>query len=543
MNPLSPGTHRHLDDTMKTSENGARRGAAVWGIGLSFCLGAAMIVAAAGAGAAQEDDSPFAAPAPIEPGEVMMLKLRTGDLHFGAIEEHTPESIEFVRLDTGGRATVPWSMLEPTQSEELRTKFGYVQTEVEEALVEGERLVLDGGGSVEGVIVSREGQNFVIKTDGNLQVLPKIRVRSIETGIQIPALDVYSREEMYSLYAADADETSAESQLDLARKCESILDFTHAVDHYEAALELGLADDREAERAGGALAAARVKSANQEQLDVLRGADQLRKRGRYDEALAITRAFPGTYEDSPLVEDARKAELRILSDRDKAASDMTRRRWIYWAKRLTRERAREGSFEETRTWAIEAASEEIQARVHTELVAKISQEIGLEDVRGLWEARRKRSYEAATYGSAGTWLLGEDRANRGAEEEQTQRPGPVSAIDAERQALEERIRRYVDNQRVAARGRSNAEAEDERESFWRSWSASGRAQWVFSYYVEESGDFELRARPYLRPCKTCAGRGAIELLVTGTVLRGENASLARCPLCQGVRVVRRIYFR
>ena len=528
---------------MKTIEKRARRGAAFWGLGLCLCLGAMLTIAAGGAGAAQEDDSPFAAPAPLAAGDVLMLKLRTGDLHFGAIEEHSPESIEFIRLDTGGRATVPWSMLEPAQSEELRTKFGYVRTEVEEALVEGERLVLEGGGSVEGVIVSREGENFVVKTDGNLQVLPKIRVRSIETGIQIAALDVYSREEMYSLYAADADEASAEAQLELARKCESILDFAHAVEHYEAAIELGLADEREAERAGGALAASRVKAANQEQLDVLRGADQLRKRGRYDDALAVVRAFPGTYEDSPLVEDARKSELRIMSDRDKAAADLTRRRWIYWAKRLTRERAREGGFEETRTWALEAASEEIQALVHEELVAKISQEIGLEDVRELWEARRKRSYEAATYGSAGTWLLGEDRANRGAEEEQTQRSGPVSAIDAERQALEERIKRYVDNQRVAQRARSAADAEDERETFWEDWSASGRAQWAFSYYVEESGDFELRPRPYLRPCKSCAGRGAIEMLVTGTVLRGENASLARCPLCHGVRVVRRIYFR
>lgn len=540
--PLRPERIGALDDDMKTIERLRSGRLTLAVLGLAACFGAALLVSRAGA--AQEDDlSPFAAPALPAPEEVVMLKLRSGELHFGAIEDHSPQAIEFVRVDTGGYARVPWSLLEPQQSEELRTKFGYIQTDVEEALVEGERLVLDGGGTVEGVIVSKEGDSYVVKTDGNLQVLPKLRVRSIETGIQIPALDVYSREEMYGLYAAELDETSATSQLDLATKCESILDFGHAVDHYAAALELGLADERESDRATGALAAARVKAANQAQLDVLRGADQLRKRGRFDEALLIVRAFPQTYEDSPLVEDARKSEQRILSDRGKAAADMTRRRWVYWAKRLTRERAREGAFEESRSWAIEALSEEIQARVHTELVAKVSQEIALEDVRGLWEARRKRAYEASTYGSAGTWLLGEDNANRGAEEAQSTRKGPVSAVDAERQALEERIRRYVENQRVAQRSRSNAEAEDEREAFWQNWSASGRASWLFSYYVEEAGDFELRARPYLRPCKTCGGRGAIEQLVTGTVLRGESAALGRCPLCRGVRVVRRIYFR
>lgn len=513
---------------------------------LALALGALATLAAlftSSAGAAQDDVSPFAAPAPPAPGDVLMLKLRSGDLHFGAIQEHSPESIDFVRLDTGGLAQVPWSMLDPTQAEELRTRFGYVQTDVEEATVTGERLVLDSGATVEGVIVSREGENFVVKTDGNLQVLPKLRVSSIETGIQIPALDVYSREEMYGLYAAEADLTDAASQLDLAEKCESILDFVHAAEHYAAALELGLDDPEEARRLEGVLAATRVKAANQEQLDVLRAADQLRKRGKFDEAVAVVRAFPATYEDSPLVEDARKAEQRILADREKAAVELTRRRWAYWAKRMTREVARTAGFEEARTWALEAASDQIQARVHAELVAQVSQEIQLEDVRGLWEARRRKGYEAATYGSAGTWLLGEDKANAGAEEQPRAAQGPVSAVDAERQALEERIRRYVENQRIARRSPAGGEAEDERESFWRNWSASGKAQWLFSYYVEEAGDFDLRPRPYLRPCQTCAGKGAIEMLVTGTVLRGESASLATCPVCHGVGVVRRIYFR
>lgn len=510
------------------------------GVGIAFVgfsrLGSAV------PNAPQEDVPLFQAPAPPEPGDVMMLQLRNGQIQWGAIEDHTPERIDFVRLDNSGAVTLPWSLLDPVQAGDLRTKFGYVSIEVEEALVEGERLVLEGGGTMEGVIVSREGDHYVIKTDGNLVTLPKIRVRNIEKGVQLNALDVYSRDEIYGIYAAETDFESAESVLELAEKCESILDFRHAAEHYGAALALGLEEDQ-ATKIQGALAAAEIKAENQEQLDLLRGADQLRKRGRFDEALAILRAFPEQFEGSPLVEDSRKAEQKMLLARDAAAADYTRRRWYYWAQRLTREKARRGGFEECRTWAIEGASEEIQIKIHEELVEKVSEEIALEDVRTLWEARRKRSYIAATYGSSGTWLLGRDKANEGAAEDEGPAAGPVSAVDAERQALEERIKRYVENQRVTQRSRNSEDADDERETFWASWSASGRAQWLHSYYAEESGDFEVRPRPYLKACQTCGGRGGVELLVTGTVLRGESASLAECPLCHGVQVVRRVYFR
>ena len=117
--------------------------------------------------------------------------------------------------------------------------------EAEEALVDAERLLLQGGGVVEGVIVSREGDSFLVKTDGNLQRVPKVRVRGIESGVRLPALDVYSREELYGLYLAETDTTSPDAQLALALRCESILDFVHASTHFEKALELGLTVDVE----------------------------------------------------------------------------------------------------------------------------------------------------------------------------------------------------------------------------------------------------------------------------------------------------------
>lgn len=484
-------------------------------------------------------ESLFQVPAPPAPEDVIMLQLRDGGIRWGAIQEHDPAGMRFTLLDTGGVVRLPWTMLNPGQSEALRTRFGYVAVEADEAYVDGSRLILEGGGTVEGVIVSREGNNFLIRTEGNLQMLPKNRVRNVESGVQLPALDVYSVEDLYGLYLAETDVESAESQLALARKCESILDFVHAVTHYEAALELGLPGDPA--QVEGVLTLARVKAQNQTQLAYLREADRLRKRGRFDQAQAMLRAFDTTFAGSALVEDARKQEVRLLKDRDAAASKLVRSRWLYWTRKLSRAQASQDNFEAARNWVTERASDEIRQRVLDDIQRSVTADASLEDVRRLWEERDRGRYESTTFG-VGTWLLGEARANAGGEAEETPAEA-VSQVDEQRRAIEERVKRYLDNQRIARRSSASEEEADLTQQFWETWSTNGRSLWLMSYYVEESGDYDVRVRPSLRACRTCAGQGALELLVTGTVTRGESASLSLCPLCRGVRVTRRVYFR
>ncbi|MEM8712256.1 MAG: hypothetical protein AAGG01_15000, partial [Planctomycetota bacterium] len=459
----------------------------------------------------------FTPPPPPAPSSVIMLQLRDGTIRWGSIESHGPSSLVFRRLATSGVATVPWSLLDPGQSDELRRQFGYVEVEAEEAYVLGDRLVLETGGSVEGVIVSREGKGFLVKTEGTLQLVPKARVRGIETGIQLSALDVYSREELYGLYLAEADAESADSQVQLAQKCESILDFVHAAEHYQAALDLGLETDRSAVE--GRMARAKVKGENQEQVEYLREVDQLRKRGLFDKAVEKIDAFAEVFPGTSLIEDSSKQKTRLLRARDEAAKDLVRRRWPYWAKTLTRKKSLENSFEAARGWATESASEEIQARVFEDVKAKVSNAVLLEDIRRLWDERKKGRYDPASYRADGTWLLGAEAAQKGQEdaEREAARKGPVSAADAQRLAMEERIKRYMNNQRIAQNASAGGVEEDDLQVFWETYSQGARAGWLLAYYVEQSGDFEIRARPDLRACKTCAGKGAIELLVTGTV--------------------------
>ena len=522
--------------------NGIRRGALVACVA---CIGATAHVMAhwgqgTGAESAPLEEELFAIPAPPAVEDVIMLKLRDGRIQWGAIGEHDTIGFLFRRLDNGGEVRVPWSLLDPRQSDQLRTDFGYVEVEAEEIYVDAERLLLEGGGTVEGVIVSREGDSFLVKTDGNLQMVPKRRVRGIESGVRLPALDVYGREELYTQFSSEADETSATSQLDLARRCEGILDFANAVKHYEAAVELGLTEDLP--KIQGMLASARIKADNQEQIEYLRTADRLRKRKRFDDALALLQAFPTKYAGSSLVADARKQEAKLLVDRDEAAKDLVRFRWKYHTRKLTREAARSDNFEAARTWATEEASQAIAAQVLADVQDRVTSAITEDDVLRLWEERDRGRFESSTYG-LGTWLLGEDRAGANGDNPAAAAESAVSAVDEQRKAIEDRIKRYLENQKISRRNQASDDEEDVAQSFWEDWTVNGRSLWLMSYYLEESGDFEIRPRASLKPCKTCGGLGALQLLVTGTVLSGETASVASCPVCRGVKVTRRIYFR
>jgi hypothetical protein len=441
-------------------------------------------------------------------------------------------------------------MIEPGQSSELQTRFGYVDIVAEEILIDAERLVLTSGATIEGVIVSREGNMFTVKTEGNLQELPKSRVATIEQGLRIPALDVYSVDELYNQYAALASPTDPASQWELAETCERLYAFGRAAEHYAKVAELDPAF-RAAELAN-ILPRARQKALQQEQLDYLRESDRLRKRGQWDKALERLLAFEELYPNSALVTDALKQKSRLEQARDVFALDYVKRRWFYWMKRLTRELATENNFTAARAYADEQLSEDIQKAVLADVQQKIRKDAQLEGIKQVFAARRKVRYDATTY-SNGTWLIGAEAAQRGANDDPNQAAAPVSEADAARAAYAEKIAQFVKNQKIASRGRQAQDQEDLAQRFWESFSSIDRSMWLLAYYAENAGDLELRPRPTLRPCNTCAGKGAIEILLTGGGSvpdqssggnnSASNRQLQTCPTCQGVQVVRGVHYR
>ena len=54
---------------------------------------------------------------------VAMLQLRDGSICWGSIEEHSPDGLDFRRLDTGGLVRLPWGLLDPNQERDFRQQF------------------------------------------------------------------------------------------------------------------------------------------------------------------------------------------------------------------------------------------------------------------------------------------------------------------------------------------------------------------------------------------------------------------------------------
>ena len=143
-------------------------------------LSAALL--AAGVASAQQDrpdaaldpsvePPPATLAAPPIPAEVTMLRLRSGAIQWGAIEDHDPDSVTVRRLDTGGVVRLPWTLLESTQELDLRQQFGYVDTDGDEILIDGHKLVLHDGSELYGLIINYTDQEFVLK---DLTAVPNV---------------------------------------------------------------------------------------------------------------------------------------------------------------------------------------------------------------------------------------------------------------------------------------------------------------------------------------------------------------------------------
>jgi hypothetical protein len=486
-----------------------------------------------------------ALPAPAQDisAETLMLRLRDGGFAWGSVMSHDPEGLVFKSLDTGGRARLPWGYLHPEEELELKTRFGYVDVTGEEIMVEAERIVTTDGLELIGRITGRTADTIVVKTNTGTIPVPKSRLSAAPTIVRVNALDVWTRAELYARFQETTDLTTAAGNRELARFCERILDFAHAAEHYHKALELDPNTEKGEVTAG--LARATEKAARQDQIDWLADVDDLVGRKRFDEALARADAFAVKFPDSPLIPDAKKKKDRAIKARERFISERVAQLWPLKAAVIARAKSTQASFEETLSYLDSQMKADVLDAV-TKAVQVFSQEATSDVVRRMWATRKKERYQRASYGH-GTWLLGKEAALKG-ENPEAEKP-PVTAADKERADLEQKLKRFLQNQELARKSKSSADQKDERETAWRELPGVSRAGWILAYYAENSGDFELLERPLFGACRECGGKGTRILAFVGAnvaksmIGKGTNEQVIECPTCHGLGVVRRISYR
>lgn len=489
-----------------------------------------------------------------EASKVTMLRMKNGSILWGEIQSHTPDGITFTRLDSGGIATLAWTFLDPGQEAELRLQYGYVDLDGDEVMATADRIAMIDGTEMIGRILERTPTTLILKTSFSSSIpIPVTRVRAISS-VTVPASEIFTRDELYVQELVTRDPESAQDQYELARFCERILDYAHAVEHYTLAITLD-PTFREQELLG-LRERAQVRAELQDQLDFLAQIDSFKRRKRFDAAFDLIAEFPELYPGSPLQDKLIRLRDRTLKARDRFMVDAVRKRWLYVAGRLAREAALTMPVDEAQSYAADGLSEEILASV-TEHVGKWARDIPTEEIRKYWGERKKSRYRSVTYGT-GTWLLGEAAALKGeTPQEEEDSSKPLTDTQKQRKALEEKLSVFMENRQRRQRSRANADDSEDRDQWWTFASLNERQRWIFAYYIENAGDFEVKEKPILHNCRVCGGTGVREIIYTGGFRQSDNSGGGRsgrnsagdgigieeCGTCRGIGRTRRIQYR
>jgi hypothetical protein len=497
-------------------------------------------------------------------GATKMIKLRDGSILWARIESHTSAELELVRADTGGRVALDWGRLDPAQARELQIDFGYLDPNGGEVLVTADQVPLTDGRSVIGKIVNHAPDALHLKTAQSLLQLPLSRIAGPATQVQVPALDIYTKQELYqqkqlelATGLAAEGAVGAEAAFELARYCEKILDFAGAAKHYAETA----AKDPQFKPAEVAAARSRAstKAALQEQVDAIAAIDLERKRENFDKALALSKAFVERWPESPLMPEWKKSKDRLDKARERYLKQQVALLWHRESERLSRAAAQKYSFAQCVEYAGSLLAQETLDAVTTAL-QKSSKSLEPASVNSMWDTREKRGTHRASYG-LGTWLLGEERARKDLDKKKDgeKKPELPKAATSEQQKIAEALKRYMDNQAVARKAAgAGAQNSEDAEAFWREQTVGARVQWMLAYHAEYGGTMQV-VTVQGENCPECAGKGATEQASGGIVPSTQSNSgggnrsgqtavnsasrLVPCNTCKHTGVIRRVVYR
>ncbi len=494
------------------------------------------------------------------------IPLRDGEILVGEVADHDEEGLEVKRLDNGGIVRLRWTQLAPPFEQALRAEFGYVDLTSDEILVEVDELVLRDGSRRVGTILESGDQGILLKEKNSTLLYTREMLDGEPGRVRIPALDVYTREELYRDELGRHDLTTALGHLELARYLEKISDFEHAMEHYRKVSELEPA--KHAGEVSSALARCEQRKARQDEIDYLAEIQVQRVRRKWDLALQLCAEFPAKFprSDARTREDVEKRKANIETSKHADYVKRVHERYHERVERRIRDKSldRKLGLSAAVAWVNREARKEVVAAVAA-ILSKESAEFTEANVQKLWTERNadpktRPRVRQVSYGNA-TFTLGKQKAKDGVSNllSVTGAPGAAGPVKSqEEKDLEAKMKRLLERQGGGSGNNQGAKKPETAEEWYLRAPSFERYQFLLSTYVENAGDMEIVDR-LARPCGTCGGRGYYETFTTGqaepTVSVGGRSGggnsggggsglvQVECPTCHGVQVQRMLRYR
>ncbi|MGH7151345.1 MAG: hypothetical protein ACREIU_11640, partial [Planctomycetota bacterium] len=374
------------------------------------------------------------------PSRAEALRLRDGTLLFGEVLAHEESGVRVRRFDNGGVVDLRWDHLIPEEAERLKESYGYLDKENEGHRVLADRIRIADGSEVVGLLVENRPDVLVVRLRESTINVPKARIVPPIDRIEVDALVVYTKDQLYNERRSALDLASAPGHLELARFLVRIRDWRRAAEHYRKVKELD--PSLHPGEVGAKITRCEERAAREKEEEALDGIRILRERGRFTEALKACEKFKVDFPSTPLVRDVEELKKRIVARRAEETKKAAVLGWYEFASRIAHEKAgdRKVPFEEAKAYAEREMAKAILKRDH-ERVRRIDESLDENAVRALWDGRdvKKLRFQRARY-DQGTFALGKEKARAGLEPAKAE---SKPAEDAKAKELDEKVRRYL----------------------------------------------------------------------------------------------------
>lgn len=430
-----------------------------------------------------------------------VVHLRTGRAVKGKILESETDESRLVMNEfmSGARLVFRWEAVDQADADRIMEDLGLKNAARQPA--EGHRVELKlNDGSTEEIygLVTQEGPpTLILLQEGREVKIPTSRVASVTKAMVTP-LEIWSAEQLWERFmeqeivgqGIDPDNMDGTAHFRAGEYAEYLEMYEKAREHYTAA------------STAEGFVRARVASKRLENVEALIRDAEARKLIReinqkvglnsFDRARELMERFKSEHQD---VSDATKArfsisEKKFHKKRDKIFAAMAGRKYVGIVKDLLEAKAK-GEDELSITEGVAYTRRELIEDSFKALAALMQRRDSTVDegtARKYWDARRKRGYRSASFG-AGTFIV-----------------KPPEVKPPSRRRGGNNARRRGGNQRGGGAA-APIPKPPTRDGFWAAAKTQERVDWLFAYFVQNSGLFDVAEKPQLRPCPTCNAVG------------------------------------